>query len=60
MDGRSVFIAIDGWVRTGCRGGTPGWGQRPHTPFDPHVLNVVTIAIVAVYETKLHSLPKIM
>jgi hypothetical protein len=24
-------IAIEGLVRTGCRGGTPGWGQSPHT-----------------------------
>jgi len=40
-----VDIAIDGLVRTGCRGGTPGWGQSPHTPFDPSVLTFVATAI---------------
>ncbi|GEM_PF-1528497 len=40
-------IAIDGLVRTGCRGGTPGWGQSPHTPFDPSVLTFVATAINA-------------
>ncbi len=43
---RSVAsIAIDGLVRMGCRGGTPGWGQSPHTPFDPSVLTFVATAI---------------
>jgi len=34
-------------VRTGCRGGTPGWGRSPHTPFDPNVLSFVATAITA-------------
>ncbi len=28
-------IAIVTRLRTGCRGGTPGWGQSPHTPLNP-------------------------
>ncbi|MGA7933018.1 MAG: hypothetical protein WCA35_05520, partial [Kovacikia sp.] len=24
-----------GRLGTGCRGGIPGWGQRPHSPFNP-------------------------
>jgi len=35
---QTQVIAVAIWVRTGCRGGTPGWGLRPHTPFDPIVL----------------------
>jgi hypothetical protein len=31
------YIATEGLVRTGCRGGTPSWGRSPHTPCLNHL-----------------------
>ncbi|WP_421656500.1 hypothetical protein [Leptothermofonsia sp. ETS-13] len=39
------FIAIAIRLRTGCRGGTPGWGRSPHTPFKANVLSNLVTAI---------------
>lgn len=44
-----LAIAVLIKVRTGCRGRTPGWGQRPHTPFNPNVLTHLRKAIEARY-----------
>ncbi len=31
-------------VRTGCRGGTPSWGLRPHTPYvQSSMRNAITL-----------------
>ncbi len=38
-------IAIATRLRTGCRGGTPGWGRSPYTPLKPSVLSNLATAI---------------
>lgn len=41
----TILIAIAVCVRTGCRGGAPGWRHSSHTPFYLNVLNQVATAI---------------
>jgi hypothetical protein len=50
-----LSIAMVSWLRTGCRGGTPGWVLRPqtplNTPFHFNVLSQLTIAIKSHYRS---------
>ena len=58
QDAYITGIAVVIWIRTGCRGGTPGWGRSPHTPFDPNVLSNLVTAInsyMVLYGSRLKS-----
>ncbi len=44
-DGNQSDIAVVIVVRTGCRGGTPGWGLRPHSLSNSNVLTHLRRAI---------------